>query len=254
MQNRVDKFIARISGPGVRLLKMLGYKEYGVVDTYIRSYMCLRAGYEDPRPREFAGSWLMVSLIGGALGLVLVGFGMVAEAVYVVLFINVLPFVILRGYRAKVISVREQIARDMPQMLNTLVILLNTGLSLSSALKGVVKFQDESNILIKYLNDTLSSVDKGMPLTMAWNEFANRCSTVECSNLATLVIRENTLGVKGIADSLNTICISSEQARRRQILKAGEVAKTWLLLPQTMIFASVLLLIGYPAFVTLGGI
>lgn len=98
----------------------------------------------------------------------------------------------------------------------------------------------------------MATVDKGMPLVMAWTNFANKCSTQETAALATLIIREGTLGSKGLVDSLKAILNASVQTRRRQVIKMGELAKTRLLIPQTMIFGAILLLIGYPAFVALG--
>lgn len=255
MSNRlIQKSVRMVAIPGRWILDKLGYRFDGICDKYVRTNLCIRTGQEDGRHREFVSAWMTMLLVGIVFFVILLVAGLRFEAAYMGMLPIVSPVFVLKASRAKALSARRQISMDMPQIIGLLTILLNTGLSLSSAIGGIVRAQGDKRILNRYLAETLNAVDRGVPLATAWTGFANKCSTSEASALATLIIRENTLGAQGIVDSLRSISQSSEQTRRRQVLKAGEVARTRLLIPQTMIFACILLLIGYPAFVALGGV
>lgn len=245
MRNKIEKIATKVTN-------CLGYKEGCLVDRHIRSYLCLRQGQQDNRAQLIVGTGILSILVGSFVSIGCFCFGLFVEGIYVGLLFFGAPFLILASYKRKALRIRNSIAMEMPKVLNLLIILLGAGLSLSSALRGVIDTQDNQGLLTKNLKETMVTVDKGMPLVMAWTNFANKCSTQETSALATLIIREGTLGSKGLVDSLKAILNASVQTRRRQVIKMGELAKTRLLIPQTMIFGAILLLIGYPAFVALG--
>lgn len=254
MQNRwIDRAIRFLARPGRFVLGRIGYRYGGIIDKYVDTCIGSHQGQNDVH-RAVVGAWLTLVVVGMAMGTTLVIFGLEIEAIYVILLSTCLPILVLRHFKNRWKALRKQITEEMPQVLNLLVILLDTGIPLSVALRSVASEEYGTGELRKILHRAVEAVDSGVPTTVAWRRFANECMTEDGSVLGSLIVRETTIGTHRMGDSMRALCISAEQASRREIIRAGEVAKAKLLIPQTLIFAGIILLVGYPALAVLGGV
>lgn len=254
MQNRwLEKAVGILARPGQFVLDRIGYRYAGSIDRYVDSCMGTQQSQDDVR-REVVGAWLTLVVVGMTVGTALVLFGLEIEAIYVILLSTCLPIVVLRHFKNKREAIRKQITEEMPQVLNLLVILLDTGIPLSVALRSVASEEYGNGELRKILHRSVEAIDSGVPTTVVWRRFSNECMTADGAVLGSLIVRETTIGTHKVGDSLRALCISAEQASRRETIRAGEVAKAKLLIPQTLIFAGIVLLVGYPALAVLGGV
>lgn len=254
MQDRwLDRAIGFLAIPGGFALSKMGYRYSGIIDKYVDRCIGHQQNRQDIH-RAIVGAWLTLAAVGVTIGTVLAVVGLEIEAAYVILLSTCLPILVLRHFKNRGETLRRQITEEMPQVLNLLIILLDTGIPLSVALRSVASEEYGGGELRKILHRAVEAVDSGVTAVLAWRRFANECMTSDGSVLGSLIVRETTIGTHRMGDSLRALCISAEQASRREIIRAGEVAKAKLLIPQTLIFAGIILLVGYPALAVLGGI
>ncbi len=252
-KDKLNDLVMKISGPARGLLDKMGYGYRSPLDEYIRGCLGIRSETEEPLQKGWFAAWMTAAAAGLLFGILLAAAGMQVEAAYITALMAGTPGLLLYRQKKAVLGRRREISDAMPRVINLIIILVDAGLPMSGAIRYAAADRFGGDRVQKILAGTVQSLDSGISPTLAWKRFASECMTPEASALASLVLRESSTGVRGISESLRALSSAAEQTRRRETVKAGETAKTELLIPQTMIFGAILLLSGYPALQSIGG-
>ncbi len=145
-------------------------------------------------------------------------------------------------------SRRDQIFRALPDMLDLLVVCVESGLGLDAALQRVSEeFHLSNPVLSQELRMTCTAVRLGQSKNEALRELAERTGVMDLKTLVAVLIQADRFGTS-IAQALR---VHAEDMRTRRRQKAEELAaKTTvkLIFPLVMfIFPSIFVVLGGPA-------
>jgi tight adherence protein C len=197
--------------------------------------------------------------------LVLVGttawlLGMVAlmgevEAAFCLFGISLLALVFYwadRELDRKLQRKKREILKDLPELLNTLTLLVNAGLPFSAALQKTVRDQDLRRPLYRELNTLLAEIQTGKPMNQAYEDLAQRCKMPEVTRFVSTVLQNLSRGSADLVHVLRTLSLEAWERRKDIARKQGEEASAKLVVPMVMVFVAVSIIVMAPAIITMG--
>jgi tight adherence protein C len=194
-------------------------------------------------------SWLL--LVGGSL---ITGFSGDQTGLILNIFLAVaLPAAMVSDLHKKV-RVREQnIMLELPELLNSIVLLVGAGETVQRAIIRCVESRrgDVNHPLYKELRIMTSEWEGGYSFQQAFENFSKRCAVQEVSLFTTTVLLNYRRGGADFVLSLRDLSRMLWDKRKAISRTRGEQASSKLVFPMVVIFLIVIVLVGTPAFMML---
>ncbi|MEA4870171.1 hypothetical protein SDC9_138214 [bioreactor metagenome] len=142
---------------------------------------------------------------------------------------------------------KESISHDLPDVMDVLVVSLEAGLGLDSAI--VRQYAKNKSIVLTELNNAIREVQMGVPRRTALKEMADRCDVKEMTVFVTALLQADQLGTS----VKNVLQVQSERLRveRKQAIQAKAAkAPIKIMLPTVLfIFPVIFIILLGPAVV-----
>lgn len=197
----------------------------------------------------FSYSWLF--LLGGSLLSVLSGeqAGIVIGA----LLALVLPVALVSDLHKKVRLREQNIMLELPELLNSIVLLVGAGETVQRAILRCVESRkgDNSHPLYKELFIMTTEWEGGYSFQQAFENFSKRCAVQEVSLFTTTVLLNYRRGGADFVLSLRDLSRMLWEKRKAVSRMRGEQASSKLVFPMVLIFLIVIVLVGTPAIMML---
>ena len=236
---------------GVKLLDKLEYRYESLLEKKIRKMYEMMLNTADEAveaTKTFTGGCIAAAAAAILLGTVLTGIGCdIGASVYMSFICIAMPLAKYMKLRRSVKERQMHMSVALPDVLAAFVILLDAGISVREALSGIAD-SSQHGPLHEEMRKTFGKIRMGVPEAVAFGELAQRCPLPEMSVFVSLIIQSTVKGGGDMSSTLRMLTERARESRRNTALKYGEEAKTKCLLPQTMIFAAIMLVTGYPAF------
>ncbi len=145
---------------------------------------------------------------------------------------------------------RNRIVRELPDVLDLLVIAVEAGLGLDAAIRRVAKeVKLSSPLLSNELNLVSLELKAGIPRSMALKNLANRCGVDDISSLVTMLIQADRFGVS-VGRSLRVHSDTVRTKRRQKLEEAAAKVPLKLLFPVLfLIFPAIMFVMAGPAII-----
>ena len=191
----------------------------------------------------------LIFLSGGAVLYLLLSF----EQIYRVLILLVLVCIPVYGssfyLKSKVKKRKEAIVRDLPDVMDLLVVSVEAGLGLDAAI--VRQYTKNKSPVLAELNGAIREVQMGVPRKTALREMADRCDVKQLSAFVTALLQAEQLGVS--VKSVLTAQAERLRTERKQRIQAKAMkAPVKIMLPTVaFIFPVIFIILLGPAAVSL---
>ncbi len=138
----------------------------------------------------------------------------------------------------------EAIARQIPNMLSKMALLVTSGMSINQAWKQTAFSQDQE--LYLEMQQTSRELENLVSPEMAYSEFMIRCNTKESTKVAAAILQSTSKGNSEIAILLQNMAKESWAERRSQAKKDAEMANSKLMIPTMLLLLSIMIMIMIP--------
>lgn len=144
---------------------------------------------------------------------------------------------------------RDELLADMPQMLSKLTLLVNSGMVLREAWKKVAYGGERE--LYKEMQVTVQEMQNGVADLEAYRNFAERCGIKQIRRFSSTMIQNMQKGNAEISYFLKELSDEMWEEKKHLVKRKGEAANSKLLIPTTMIFVGILIMVMVPAFLNM---
>ncbi|MEK3875718.1 type II secretion system F family protein [Paenibacillus sp. FSL M7-0420] len=210
--------------------------------------------YSAERTLLFMGEMLSYSWLLAAGGSALTSFtGEQAGIILGGLLAVALPVAMVSDLHKKV-RVREQnIMLELPELLNSIVLLVGAGETVQRAIVRCVNSRhgDSAHPLYAELMKMTAEWDGGYSFQQAFENFSKRCAVQEVSIFTTTVLLNYRRGGADFVLSLRDLSRMLWEKRKAISRTRGEQASSKLVFPMVVIFLIVIVLVGTPAIMML---
>ncbi|MDR9744261.1 type II secretion system F family protein [Paenibacillus taichungensis] len=191
-------------------------------------------------------SWLML-LVGCLLALVGdMGLGGIVGGLAVG---AALPFALYKDLNTKVQRRDQDILMELPELLNRIVLLVGAGETVQRALVHCVASQGERNHpLYNELRKMVGDWNNGYSFQQSFEQFSRRCGVQEVTIFTTTVLLNFRRGGGDFVLALRDLSHVLWEKRKAVSRAKGEQASSKLVFPMVLIFFSIVVMIGAPAF------
>lgn len=175
-------------------------------------------------------------------------------------FLISILFMFLKNYDLyeKIKKRDDELKREFPQFINKLVLLINAGLNLSTAIKKIeVDYKDyirenKKITLYEELIISLDDIQNGISEIEAYEQFGRRCKTPEILRFTSAIIQNAKRGNDALVEVLNQQSREIWDKRVAFARKQGEKASSKLILPMGIVFIIILLIVMTPVYLSMG--
>lgn len=169
-------------------------------------------------------------------------------------FIAAVAYLTDRDLYKRVEKRRNELKSDFPDFVGKLVLLVNAGMTITRAWEKAAMEGNPDSPLYEELRRSLTDIKGGMPEHRAYESFAKRCRAPEITRFVSLVLQNLRKGNSELVPVMRLFAGECWEMRKNAARKYGEEASTKLLLPMTLMFIAILLIVGTPAVLALRGI
>jgi len=248
--------------PGYALQRMVPAIGYGTLhkkllfnctELYGKKYAASKARQVMARMLSYPIIGVAVSLAVGSLfcglgnytgGLEVIGIGS--------LLVLVLTYAIYDEVSDQLNKRRAAIARQYPNILSKLALLVTSGMILDRAWRETAESQDQE--LYLEMRKTADELSNLVDPTTAYTNFINRCNTKETTKLASAIIQSQSKGNAEIGSLLKSMAHEAWQERRHTAKRASEAANSKLMIPTMLLFIAILVMIMVPVALNFSGL
>lgn len=138
----------------------------------------------------------------------------------------------------------EQILRDLPEVLSKLTLLIGAGLVTREAWQRVS--ESGGGVLYAEMKRASRDIDNGMSEFDAYLGVGERCGEPEVEKFISTFVQNLSKGSKDITGLLRSAAQESWNQRRAAVRMRGELASTKLLLPISLMFVGIFIMIMLP--------
>ncbi len=139
---------------------------------------------------------------------------------------------------------RAAIARQFPNVVSKLALLVTSGMIMDRAWRETAESQNGE--LYREMRLTASELANLVEPTAAYTNFINRCSTKETTKLASAIIQNQSKGNAEIGVLLRSMSHEAWQERRHSAKRDSEAANSKLMIPTMLLFVAILVMILVP--------
>lgn len=192
---------------------------------------------------------ILLFLIGGILLYVLLQIDVMYRLLIAIILANIPVLGSSFFLNARVKARKESIMIDLPEVMDILVVSVEAGLGLDSAI--VQQYSKNKSAVLTELNNAIREIQMGVPRKIALKEMADRCDVKELTAFVTALLQAEQLGV-----SIKSVLMQqSERLRveRKQMIQAKAAkAPIKIMIPTVIfIFPVVFIILLGPAVVSL---
>lgn len=144
---------------------------------------------------------------------------------------------------------RDELLADLPQVLSKLTLLVNSGMILRDAWKKVA--YGGSRVIYQEMQLTVHEMQNGLSEFEAYRNFADRCSIKQIRRFSSTMIQNMQKGNAEVSYFLKEMADEMWEEKKHLVKRKGETANSKLLIPTTMIFIGILIMVMVPAFLTM---
>ena len=188
------------------------------------------------------GSWLSAMEIG-LIGPALLSVGTV--------LVVMMAYSLYDAPRVQANKRRESIARQFPNVVSKLALLVCSGAIMDKAWKETANSNEGE--LYTEMKKTSDELSQNIAPEAAYSNFIVRCNTKETSKLASAILQNLSKGNAEIGNLLRELAREAWQERRHTAKRDAEKANSKLLIPTMLLFVSILIMIAVPIVMMLGG-
>jgi len=141
---------------------------------------------------------------------------------------------------------RDDIMRDLPQMISKLALLVCAGLVMRDAWKQVA-YTGNGTMYLE-MQTACEDFENGISEVQAIEHFAQRCSVKEVKKFSSIIVQNIQKGSSELAVALKQLASESWEQKKRTVKIKGELASQKLMIPTGIMFLGILLMIIVPAF------
>jgi tight adherence protein C len=153
--------------------------------------------------------------------------------------------------RAKANRRREAIARQFPNVVSKLALLVCSGMIMDRAWRETAGSREGE--LYQEMKLTGDELSQNIAPEAAYSSFIVRCNTKETSKLASAILQNISKGNAEIGDLLRGLAREAWQERRHTAKRDAEKANGRLIIPTMMLFLSILIMIMVPLAMSMQG-
>lgn len=144
---------------------------------------------------------------------------------------------------------RDELLADMPQVLSKLTLLVNSGMILKEAWEKTAF--GSSRVLYAEMQNAVKEMENGIPEIDAYRNFANRCDIKQIRRFTSTVIQNMQKGNAELSYFLKEMSDEMWEEKKHLVKRKGETANSKLMIPTTMIFIGILIMIIVPVFTSM---
>lgn len=229
-----SRYDQRIRG---QLIELFGHRE---IDSYFAVHLAQKVSLTISTLVFF----LLVYLLGGAEKSFLVLGFLVAGLVY---------YWADKELEKKIKHRKREMLLDLPELINTLTLLINAGLPFARAMQKVVSERDFGRPLFRELSYTLAEINAGKPTFAAYEELAQRCKVHEITRLVSAILQNINRGSSDQVQVLKAMAAEAWEKRKEIARKKGEEASSKIVFPMVMVFLAISIIVLAPAMMTMAG-
>jgi tight adherence protein C len=160
------------------------------------------------------------------------------------------PLLMLKELDAQIRKKQQQIIMELPEVLNTIVLLVNAGETVQKAWVRClqVKHRNEAaSPLFKEMEMAVRELEMNISFPKVMEEFSKRCAMHEVSLFTSSLMLNYKRGGNDFVLALQGLSQELWQRRKTVSRTLGEEASSKLVFPMVLIFAVVMLIVAAPA-------
>ena len=192
---------------------------------------------------------LLLFFVGGIILFLFLKTDVVYKLLLLLVMVNIPVYGSSMFLKSRVKARKESITVDLPEVMDVLVVSVEAGLGLDSAI--LRQFEKNKSPVLTELSSAIRDVQMGVPRKTALKEMADRCDVKELSAFVTSLLQADQLGVS----VKNVLQSQSERLRveRKQMIQAKAAkAPVKIMIPTVMfIFPVIFIILLGPAAVNL---
>jgi tight adherence protein C len=166
-------------------------------------------------------------------------------------FIILLYFWVDKELEKKIIRKKREILIDLPDLVNTLALMVNAGLPFTTAVQKAARDFGCNRTLYKEINQVIADINSGKPISQAYEDLAYRCRVPEITRFVSTVLQNINLGSSDLVYVLRNLAQEAWEKRKDIARKQGEEASSKLVFPMVMVFLAVAIIVLAPALMTM---
>ncbi|WP_413376210.1 type II secretion system F family protein [Paenibacillus taichungensis] len=160
-----------------------------------------------------------------------------------------LPFALYKDLNTKVQRRDQDILMELPELLNRIVLLVGAGETVQRAIVHCVASQRErDHPLYNELRKTVDDWNNGYSFQQSFEQFSRRCGVQEVTIFTTTMLLNFRRGGGDFVLALRDLSHVLWEKRKAVSRAKGEQASSKLVFPMVLIFFSIVVMIGAPAF------
>ena len=143
-------------------------------------------------------------------------------------------------------KLKDEIEMDFPKVMSKLTILISSGMVVRNAWQKVAS--DGSGRLYEEMRITSNDMANGVPETIAYRQFGERCDISEAKKFASLISQNLLKGSSELVSYMTELTDEMWKEKELKVTKKTAEAVQKLLIPSMIIFIGILILILVPMF------
>jgi tight adherence protein C len=162
---------------------------------------------------------------------------------------GITPALYLRELNAKIKQKQRLMILELPEVLNTIILLVNAGETVNQAWMRCVQAKQGSVIspLLAELSTAARELEMNSSFSKVMEEFSKRCALQEVSLFTSTLLINQKRGGNDFVLALQTLSLELWQRRKAVSRTLGEEASSKLVFPMVMIFMIVMAIVASPA-------
>lgn len=213
----------------------------------------LKARRSDDVPAQIVRMWwnrvlfnaTMIALLCPVLGVVMKDVTWAVTGLF-----GFVAYVIL-SYRREVGKLqryRDQIAYELPEFVQIVVIYLYAGFTVAASVKNAADRRKHSDSpMSELLRESSRQLSLQTPIAQVLHRMAVEADTNDMKSIVTVLLTHTTRGGEAMIDTLLEICRQMWHKRLSLVRRKAEETTVLMIFPMILIFASILLIVGAPA-------
>lgn len=159
----------------------------------------------------------------------------------------VLPFLVDSSLKSEIEKRRLSIQMEFPEFVNKLTLLVNAGMTISKAWEKIINENRRSHVLYDEMRYAMGEIQAGKPEARAYEEFARRCKVKEVTKFVSIIVMNLKRGGSEVVPVLREQGNECWEMRKNAAKEIGEQAGTKILIPMTIMFLGIVLIVATPA-------
>lgn len=162
-----------------------------------------------------------------------------------------LPFLADYELNSKIEKRRLSIQLEFPDFVNTLILLVNAGMTIPKAWEKIVSESKKTTPLYNELRYCLAEIGSGKSEAVAYEEFGRRCKVKEIVKFVSVIILNLRKGGSEVVSALKLQSTECWEMRKATAKRLGEQASSKLMLPMGIMLVGIMLVTVLPAILSL---